>query len=78
MFFVAVDSSRRTAGDHGTTVPVPVRVWLAPRVNPLAADTSKVVPLEEGKFYGHLSGLVSLPGGLKPDSPEATRPPLRM
>ena len=29
-----------------------------------------MVPLEEGKFYGHLSGLVTLPGKMKPDSPE--------
>lgn len=32
--------------------------------------SSKVVPLEEGKFYGHLSGLVTLPGKMKPDSAE--------
>lgn len=32
--------------------------------------SSKIVPLEQGKFYGHPSGLVSLPGKIKPDSPE--------
>jgi hypothetical protein len=32
--------------------------------------SSKVVPLEQDKFYGHLSGLVTLPGKKKPDSPE--------
>ena len=32
--------------------------------------SSKVVPLEQDKFYGHLSGLVSLPGKKNPDSPE--------
>ena len=31
--------------------------------------TSKLFRLEEGKFYGHPSGLVDLPG-MKPDSPE--------
>lgn len=31
--------------------------------------TSKLFVLEEGKFYGHPSGLVDLPG-MKPDSPE--------
>ena len=30
--------------------------------------SSKVVPLEQGKFYGHLSGLVSLPGKMNPNS----------
>ncbi len=32
--------------------------------------SSKVVPLEKGKFYGHLSGLLTLPGKMKPDSAE--------
>ncbi len=31
--------------------------------------SSRLVPLEQGKFYGHPSGLVSLPG-MKPDSKE--------
>ena len=45
------------------------RIWYAENQGEYVGS-SKVVPLEQGKFYGHLSGLVSLPGGMKPDSPE--------
>ena len=45
------------------------RLWYAENQGEYVGS-SKVVPLEEGKFYGHLSGLVSLPGKMKPDSPE--------
>ncbi len=45
------------------------RLWYAENQGEYVGS-SKVVPLEQGKFYGHLSGLVSLPGKMKPDSPE--------
>lgn len=45
------------------------RVWYAENQGEYVGS-SKVVPLEKGKFYGHLSGLVTLPGKMKPDSPE--------
>ncbi len=44
------------------------RLWYAENQGEYVGS-SKVVPLEEGKFYGHLSGLVSLPG-MNPDSQE--------
>jgi hypothetical protein len=45
------------------------RLWYAENQGEYVGS-SKVVPLEKGKFYGHLSGLVTLPGKMKPDSPE--------
>lgn len=45
------------------------RLWYAENQGEYVGS-SKVVPLEKGKFYGHLSGLVTLPGTMKPDSPE--------
>ncbi|NIP94726.1 MAG: hypothetical protein GWO24_15305, partial [Akkermansiaceae bacterium] len=45
------------------------RLWYAENQGEYVGS-SKVVPLEQGKFYGHLSGLVSLAGRMKPDSPE--------
>lgn len=45
------------------------RLWYAENQGEYVGS-SKIVPLEQGKFYGHLSGLVSLPGQMKPDSPE--------
>jgi hypothetical protein len=45
------------------------RLWYAENQGEYVGS-SKVVPLEQGKFYGHLSGLVSLPGNMNPDSPE--------
>jgi len=45
------------------------RLWYAENQGEYVGS-SKVVPLEKGKFYGHLSGLVSLPGNMNPDSPE--------
>lgn len=44
------------------------RLWYAENQGEYVGS-SKLVPLEEGKFYGHLSGLVSLPG-MNPDSEE--------
>ncbi|YCM44964.1 c-type cytochrome [Verrucomicrobiaceae bacterium 227] len=44
------------------------RLWYAENQGEYVGS-SKVVPLEQGKFYGHLSGLVSLPG-MNPDSRE--------
>ena len=44
------------------------RLWYAENQGEYVGS-SKVVPLEEGKFYGHISGLVSLPG-MEPDSPK--------
>jgi len=44
------------------------RIWYAENQGEYVGS-SKVVPLEKGKFYGHISGLVSLPG-MKPDAPE--------
>ena len=45
------------------------RLWYAENQGEYVGS-SKVVPLEQGKFYGHLSGLVTLPGKMKPDSKE--------
>ena len=45
------------------------RLWYAENQGEYVGS-SKVVPLEQGKFYGHLSGLITLPGKMKPDSPE--------
>ncbi|MDH3583657.1 MAG: c-type cytochrome, partial [Phycisphaerae bacterium] len=44
------------------------RLWYAENQGEYVGS-SKVVPLEKGKFYGHLSGLITLPG-MKPDSSE--------
>ena len=44
------------------------RLWYAENQGEYVGS-SKVVPLEQGQFYGHLSGLVSLPG-MNPDSQE--------
>lgn len=44
------------------------RIWYAENQGEYCGS-SKIVPLEEGKFYGHMSGLVDLPG-LIPDAPE--------
>ena len=44
------------------------RLWYAENQGEYVGS-SKIVPLEQGKFYGHLSGLITLPG-MKPDSPE--------
>jgi len=44
------------------------RLWYAENQGEYVGS-SKVVPLEQGEFYGHLSGLVSLPG-MNPDSQE--------
>ena len=44
------------------------RLWYAENQGEYVGS-SKVVPLEQGKFYGHISGLVSLPG-MNPDSEE--------
>lgn len=46
------------------------RIWYAENQGEYVGS-SKVVPLEKGKFYGHISGLVDLPGML-PDAPELT------
>jgi len=45
------------------------RIWYAENQGEYVGS-SKVVPLEKGAFYGHLSGLVTLEGKMKPDSPE--------
>lgn len=45
------------------------RIWYAENQGEYVGS-SKVVSLEKGEFYGHLSGLVDLPGGMTPDSPE--------
>ncbi len=45
------------------------RLWYAENQGEYVGS-SKVVPLEQGKFYGHISSLVDLPGKLKPDSKE--------
>lgn len=44
------------------------RIWYAENQGEYVGS-SKVVPLEQGKFYGHMSGLESLPGMI-PDAPE--------
>jgi mono/diheme cytochrome c family protein len=48
------------------------RLWYAENQGEYVGS-SKWVPLEEGKFYGHISGLVSLPG-MTPKSPEIQYP----
>ncbi len=48
------------------------RLWYAENQGEYVGS-SKWVPLEQGKFYGHISGLVSLPG-MTPDSPEIQYP----
>lgn len=45
------------------------RIWYAENQGEYVGS-SHVVPLEQGAFYGHISGLVDLPGGMTPDSPE--------
>jgi len=45
------------------------RLWYAENQGEYVGS-SKLVPLEKGKFYGHLSSLVDLPGKMKPDSKE--------
>ncbi|MES2982355.1 MAG: c-type cytochrome [Verrucomicrobiota bacterium] len=44
------------------------RLWYAENQGEYVGS-SKIVPLEQGKFYGHMSGLVDLPGMI-PDAPE--------
>jgi len=44
------------------------RIWYAENQGEYVGS-SKIVPLERGKFYGHMSGLESLPG-MVPDAPE--------
>lgn len=44
------------------------RIWYAENQGEYVGS-SKIVPLEQGKFYGHMSGLESLPGMI-PDAPE--------
>ena len=44
------------------------RIWYAENQGEYVGS-SKIVPLEQGKFYGHMSGLVDLPGMI-PDAPE--------
>ncbi len=44
------------------------RIWYAENQGEYVGS-SKIVPLEQGKFYGHMSGLVDLPG-MVPDAPE--------
>ncbi len=48
------------------------RLWYAENQGEYVGS-SKWVPLEQGKFYGHISGLVSLPG-MTPASPEIQYP----
>ncbi|MFM2197808.1 MAG: hypothetical protein RLZZ505_1240 [Verrucomicrobiota bacterium] len=48
------------------------RLWYAENQGEYVGS-SKWVPLEQGKFYGHISGLVSLPG-MTPESPEIQFP----
>lgn len=48
------------------------RLWYAENQGEYVGS-SKWVPLEQGKFYGHISGLVSLPG-MTPKSPEIQYP----
>ena len=48
------------------------RLWYAENQGEFVGS-SKWVPLEQGKFYGHLSGLVSLPR-MTPESPEIQYP----
>ncbi len=44
------------------------RIWYAENQGEYCGS-SKIVPLEQGKFYGHMSGLEALPGMI-PDAPE--------
>lgn len=44
------------------------RIWYAENQGEYVGS-SKIVPLEQGKFYGHISGLVNLPG-MKPEDPK--------
>lgn len=44
------------------------RIWYAENQGEYVGS-SKIVPLEQGKFYGHMSGLADLPGMI-PDAPE--------
>ncbi|MFK7849954.1 MAG: hypothetical protein AB8D78_03150, partial [Akkermansiaceae bacterium] len=46
------------------------RIWYAENQGEYVGS-SKLVPLEKDQFYGHISGLVSLPG-MKPESKELT------
>ena len=46
------------------------RIWYSENQGEYVGS-SKVVPLEKGEFYGHISGLVDLPG-MEPDAPELT------
>lgn len=48
------------------------RLWYAENQGEYVGS-SKWVPLEQGKFYGNISGLVSLPG-MTPESPEIQYP----
>jgi hypothetical protein len=48
------------------------RLWYAENQGEYVGS-SKWVPLEQGKFYGHISGLVSLPG-MNPESPNIQYP----
>ncbi len=48
------------------------RLWYAENQGEYVGS-SKLVPLEQGKFYGHISSLVSLPG-MSPVSPEIQFP----
>jgi len=48
------------------------RLWYAENQGEYVGS-SKWVPLDQGKFYGHISGLVSLPG-MTPESPEIQYP----
>lgn len=48
------------------------RLWYAENQGEYVGS-SKWVPLEQGKFYGHISSLVSLPG-MTPESPEIKYP----
>lgn len=44
------------------------RIWYAENQGEYCGS-SKIVPLEQGRFYGHMSGLEALPGMI-PDAPE--------
>lgn len=59
---------------HGLRSPAGIgidpngRLWYAENQGDYVGS-SKLVPLEEGKFYGHIAGLEALPG-MTPESPE--------
>lgn len=59
---------------HGLRSPAGIgvapdgRIWYAENQGEYVGS-SKLVPLEQGKFYGHISGLVDLPG-MAPDAKE--------